>query len=456
MKHAKEVGAYRVAFRARNFERISSICQHLSGVRIAALLIIMAVVTGRSLHASDAAPAAQWNIMVVPSRQTAFSGGAKEMFNKNCAPCHSKDGRAQTPVARQRHVQDLSECKLEDDKIIEQILEGTHNKTNTFKMPPFKEKLTRAEVESLVPLVRAFRPLPLPLPNKRSDDDQSVGPRLVGIINLDWCGYAVLESGRSPGRYFMLREKESHEGVSLIKIRPKKGAVKLNVGGTNPIVTLTLDGWAASHPKAKGISGFLARLGDALADTPQGIALNGANTDLVLFLYSQFSGQTLIRSPRLPAALFDLDFLAPSPETAAHRLNKALAVKGITTIEDGEKFLLVVPTSEVAAVKPRFSEIRSLARDNSRPGLFPGGVFINLPNTELSRMVKLYADLTGRRLDRTRQLPSSNDPVNFTTQTALSQEECAYALETLLSWHGLKVVPVGSDEIKVDLVRTRQ
>lgn len=401
---------------------------------------------------SEVASAGQWNIMVSPSRQTAFSGDARELFNKNCASCHSKDGRAQTPIARQRHVQDLSECKLADDAIVEQILEGTHNKANTFKMRAFKDKLTRAEIESLVPLVKAFRPLPLPSSDTVSGDEQSVNPRLVGIVNMDLPGYAILESGRSTGRYFMLRENESHDGVNLIKIKPKQGTVKLNVGGTNPIVTLTLDGWAASHPQGKGISGFLDRLGAALADAPHRLVLSGANTDLVLFLYSQFTGCTLIRSPRLPAASFDLDFGAGGPESAANRLNKALLAKGITTIEDGDKFLLVVPTSEAAAVRPRSSEIKSRVRDNGQPDLFPGGAFINFPNNELSEVVKLYANLTGRVLDGTRPLPPSNSTVNFTTQTALSREECAFALETLLAWHGLKFVPVGSNFFKVELV----
>ena len=88
----------------------------------------------------------------------------------------------------------------------------------------------------------------------------------------------------------------------------------------------------------------------------------------------------------------------------------------------------------------------------SRPGVFPGGAFINLPNSQLGDVVKLYADVTGRELDRTQQLPPLNGKVNFTTQTALSNEECAYALDTLLRWNGLEIVPVGIDSFKVDLV----
>ena len=118
----------------------------------------------------------------------------------------------------------------------------------------------------------------------------------------------------------------------------------------------------------------------------------------------------------------------------------------------GEKFLPVVSTSEAPAVRPLSSEIKSPARDIGQPELFPGRAIINFPDTELSQLVKHYADLTGRELDSTQHLPQSIGTVKFTTQTALNNEECAYALETLLSWRGFKVISVGTDCFKVILV----
>jgi len=410
-----------------------------------ALWLIVATSAGGSSYAGAAAAAPQWNVMVIPSGETVYSGQARIIFDQQCARCHSQDGRAQTPTGRKHHVGDLSESRLADDIIIEQILEGTHNKANTFKMPPFKTKLSRAEVESLVPLVKAFRPV-----SPVNENHVAANPRLVGLINFSYDQYAVLEAAGSSNRYFILQENESHEGIKLLRLMPKNGMVKLEVGGTKPDVTLMLDGWAPSHPRRSGLSGFLERLSNALSAAPQRIVLSKANTELVLFLLSQFSGRTLIRSPRLPASTFDPDIGAAGPNDIAQRLKKALRAKGISTIEDGHKFLLVVPTSEVSAIKPCSSGIKSLAGDNDRQGLFPGGVFVNFPNTDLSQVVKFYEDLTGRVLDPAQHLPPSQGTVNFTTQTALSPEECAYALETLLNWHGLKVVPAGSDASKFD------
>jgi hypothetical protein len=281
--------------------------------------------------------------------------------------------------------------------------------------------------------------------------DVAGNPRLVGLINHSYDQYAVLEAAGSSNRYFLLRKNESHEGVTLLKIKPKTGTVKLQLGATNPIVTLVLDGWAASHPKGTGVSGLLDRLSKALNAAPQRLILNKANTDLVMFLYSQFSGRTLIRSPRLPASTFDLDIGVSGPNDTARRLKKALRAKGISTIEEGEKFLLVVPESESQTAKLLASKLKSSPFAYGRPGLFPEGTFINFPNTDLSQVIKLYADLTGRKLDQTQHLPPLKGTVNFTTQTALSAEECVYALETLLAWHGLKVVPVGNGAFKFEL-----
>jgi mono/diheme cytochrome c family protein len=152
------------------------------------LLVIIAADANRTGHAGDAGMSDQWNIMVVPARQTVYSSLARERFEKNCASCHSKDGRAQTPVARQRHVRDLSESKLADEAIIEQVLRGTHVKIVDFRMPPFNEKLSRAEIESLIPVVKAFRPV-------SSEEENSVeaNPRLAGIMDFPNRNRAFLE-----------------------------------------------------------------------------------------------------------------------------------------------------------------------------------------------------------------------------------------------------------------------
>ena len=111
-----------------------SLGQRLGGILAAALLAVAA-------GAEEAKP----------------TSPAKELFVKNCAVCHSADGTAQTPVARKLGVKDLSQSKLSDAQIIQQIAEGRQENQSATKMPAFKERLTRPEIESLVPVVKDFR-----------------------------------------------------------------------------------------------------------------------------------------------------------------------------------------------------------------------------------------------------------------------------------------------------------
>ncbi len=91
------------------------------------------------------------------AEETKPANPAKELFVKNCAACHSADGTAQTSVARKLGVKDLSQSKLTDAQVIEQIAEGRQQNQPASKMPAFKDRLTRPEIESLVPVVKEFR-----------------------------------------------------------------------------------------------------------------------------------------------------------------------------------------------------------------------------------------------------------------------------------------------------------
>jgi mono/diheme cytochrome c family protein len=96
-------------------------------------------------------------IVAVSAIPKACGGDATELFNKNCALCHSKDGTAQTPAAKKLGVKDLSQSKLTDEQIAEQIRDGKLDKEGSLKMPAFKDKLTPDEVKSLLPVVKGFR-----------------------------------------------------------------------------------------------------------------------------------------------------------------------------------------------------------------------------------------------------------------------------------------------------------
>jgi mono/diheme cytochrome c family protein len=441
MKYTERVGTGRIGLLAAGMKRIGCLRQRLSCAVVAFALVVLAAGMGRTLYAGEATAAGQWNIMVVPARLTAYSGEARLRFEKNCASCHSKDGRAQTPVARQNGVRDLSESTLTDEQIIEQILQGTHGKVVDFKMPPFKEKLTRAEVDALVPVIKAFRPV---TPN------QSIAavanPQLAGIIDFPGRKAAVLEKVAHSGRFFILNLNESHDGIQLRQLEPAKGAVRVSVAGASAPVTLKLDAQLVQAVRAN-TPGFLRRLFSSAAEQQHSLALDQANTELVLFLYAQCAGRTLLRSPHLPAATFTFFATGSTPGQIARRMESALAESGIQVIADGSKFAFVVPASEAAKVQPGSANIITAAGAPAWAAAFPGGAYINFPGIDAHQVAALYPLLTGRTVDEARW-GSSTCNLSFTTQTPLNAAECSYALDTVFSLAGLEAPQLANDPFR--------
>src|ERR1043165_4985186 len=78
----------------------------------------------------------------------------KELFGKLCMPCHGKDGKAQTPIARKLGVKDLTQTKLTDAEIEKQINEGKRDDHGKELMPSFKSRLSADEIKALVAVVK--------------------------------------------------------------------------------------------------------------------------------------------------------------------------------------------------------------------------------------------------------------------------------------------------------------
>jgi cytochrome c553 len=89
--------------------------------------------------------------------QPCFAGDPPELFIKSCAACHGKDGKADTSLARKLGVKDLTQSKLTDAQIEQQIREGKQENQSAKKMPAFKDQLSTDEIKSLVAAVKAFR-----------------------------------------------------------------------------------------------------------------------------------------------------------------------------------------------------------------------------------------------------------------------------------------------------------
>lgn len=82
-------------------------------------------------------------------------GDVAEVYAKNCASCHGKDGTGATAMGKKSKVKDYTDAKVQaeftDAEALKVILEGKE------KMKGYKEKVTAEEAADLVKYVRAFK-----------------------------------------------------------------------------------------------------------------------------------------------------------------------------------------------------------------------------------------------------------------------------------------------------------
>jgi mono/diheme cytochrome c family protein len=89
---------------------------------------------------------------------SAFADSAADVWNAKCKACHAADGTGKTKVGTKEKVADLSapdwQAKKSDAEIRTVIADGS---TKNDKMKAFKEKLTAAEIDSLVAHIRSLK-----------------------------------------------------------------------------------------------------------------------------------------------------------------------------------------------------------------------------------------------------------------------------------------------------------
>ena len=91
-------------------------------------------------------------LFAFPHFAAAQSDGQK-LYDTNCAKCHGPDGTGNTVIGKAVGAKDLNSAeakKLTDAEIHTQIDQGKGN------MPPFGGALNKAQIDSLIPIVRAF------------------------------------------------------------------------------------------------------------------------------------------------------------------------------------------------------------------------------------------------------------------------------------------------------------
>lgn len=83
---------------------------------------------------------------------------AADIWKAKCKGCHGEDGKAHTKVGEKEKIEDFTTAKWQaefsDGDIKKVITDGSDSNS---KMKPFKEKLTPAEIDSLVKYIRTLK-----------------------------------------------------------------------------------------------------------------------------------------------------------------------------------------------------------------------------------------------------------------------------------------------------------
>lgn len=99
--------------------------------------------------------------IVIATTANVRAADVKEVWEKNCASCHGKDGKGETKAGKKAEVKDLTDTNYQgsftDEQVIKQITEGMKDKSGKEKMKPFADKLSAEEIKALAAYVRTFK-----------------------------------------------------------------------------------------------------------------------------------------------------------------------------------------------------------------------------------------------------------------------------------------------------------
>ncbi len=250
-------------------------------------------------------------------------------------------------------------------------------------------------------------------------------PRLTGIVQLENRRLALLELhdesrfGAVITRNPILREGERDGTYDVIAINEKSAKVTLR-HATDETIELSL---------GQGPTEELAN---------RSVNLRSASLEQVLEIYQMLSARTVIRSLKFPEPRLDLKSGAGlSKADATALLAKALTEKGMLLRPQGDKFLVLVPTSEekLLAAIPKPPSPEAGPDEVLPPGM------VKFQEGDLLQVLDIYGDLTGRTVLRPQSLPWTK--ISVRSETPLTRNEAVWLLDALFSVSGIAMVPEG-------------
>jgi cytochrome c6 len=106
------------------------------------MLLLFLIAIGRPSHFSNTAASES-------------ETDAAQLFSRNCAKCHGKDGRAKGLKAKVVGARNLTDAEWQDRVSDERLFNSISNGKG--KMPAYGKKLSEAEINSLANYVRSLK-----------------------------------------------------------------------------------------------------------------------------------------------------------------------------------------------------------------------------------------------------------------------------------------------------------
>jgi hypothetical protein len=253
--------------------------------------------------------------------------------------------------------------------------------------------------------------------------------RVVGILNVEDWQVAIVESPafRSPLEHqIVLRAGQRDADLELLRIEAENGKVLVRLSAERDPRVLELEAGGLTNRPADGL------------------LFDGVGIRTIMKFLGESSERNVLQHPSLPPVKFSLRATATNRADVAQILKEALEAKDIVVLPDGGKFLMAAAKTQAAKLHPQSAQLAAVS-GSSEAEVMPRGSILFAAAT-VQNVLSILADFRGEKLERTTPLPDGR--IFLTMETALTRAECRYALETLIGWQGIKLVPSGNGLVK--------
>jgi hypothetical protein len=204
-------------------------------------------------------------------------------------------------------------------------------------------------------------------------------------------------------------------------------------------------------------------------------AVNFPATDpnTVLEVYAELKGRTILRTRFLPAPTIHFKNQCPlTREELVYALETVLALNGLSAVDDGQSFVQIVPIQLRSMIDPHApaselgaklfdpKKVPSMGYSNPGPqtrlerdlerwqkAFFEFMRLNGTRNSSAQHLLELYASLTDRKAEPSREYESS--PIWFHVGTPLSKSELLYAIETTFALNNLEIAAGEGNKVRL-------